>query len=70
MSLTLAAVVVAAETHTTLPIPPSAIGAITLGIFALLGIITYSYRDVSNRHSRVSGRRGGDGSGHGSTHGG
>lgn len=70
MPLTLAAVLAAAETSTSLPMPPSGFGIVTLAVFAVLGMVAWSYRDVANRHSRVSGRRGGDGSGHGSAHGG
>lgn len=31
--------------------PPWAFAAIAAGIFAILGVITWSYRDVANRHS-------------------
>ncbi len=36
-----------------LPIPAIAYGIIALGIFMVLGIVTLSYKDVSNRHSHV-----------------
>ena len=40
--------------HTELPIPALAFGAIALGIFIALGLVTWSYRDVANRHSHKS----------------
>ncbi len=72
MSLIHAAVVVAAEAerHNELPMPSFMFGVITLAVFALLALVVWSYRDVANRHRQVSGRRGGDGSGHGAAHGG
>lgn len=44
-------VLAAAETHVELPMPTWAYGAISLVIFAALFIVTFSYRDVANRHS-------------------
>jgi hypothetical protein len=65
MSLTLAAALAAAaETHNELPIPAPLFGVIVLGLFGLGAIVTWSYRNVANRHRQVSGRLGGDGSGH------
>ncbi|BDI23147.1 hypothetical protein [Herbiconiux sp. L3-i23] len=67
MSLPLTVVLAAAESgHTELPMPAYVFGVIALVIFAALALVTWSYRDVANRHSQVSGARGGDGSGHGS----
>ncbi|WP_246852759.1 hypothetical protein [Naasia sp. SYSU D00948] len=73
MSLIHAAVVMAAEAerqHYELPMPPIMFGLIALLVFLVLGVVVWSYRDVANRHSQVSGRPGGDGSGHGAAHGG
>lgn len=39
-----------AEVHLELPIPAPLFGAIAFGVFLLLGAITWSYRDVANRH--------------------
>ena len=36
-----------------LPIPTIAYGIITLGIFVALGIVTMSFMNVSNKHTRV-----------------
>jgi heme/copper-type cytochrome/quinol oxidase subunit 2 len=59
----------AAETeHNPLPMPPALFGIITLVVFAVLGIVMFSYRNVANRHRQVSGKPGGDGSGHGTAH--
>ncbi len=72
MSLIHAAVVLAAEAerHNELPMPPVMFGIIALTVFAFLAVVVWSYRDVANRHRQVSGRRGGDGTGHGAAHGG
>lgn len=39
-----------AEVVNPLPFPGVVFGAIAMGIFLLLGFVTYSYRDVANRH--------------------
>jgi hypothetical protein len=36
--------------HSELPIPPLMYGIIAMSIFILLAFITFSYRDVANRH--------------------
>ncbi len=72
MSLIHTAVVVAAEAerHHELPMPAFMFGLIALALFAMLALVVWSYRDVANRHRQVSGKPGGDGSGHGAAHGG
>ncbi|MFD1713952.1 hypothetical protein ACFSBZ_05660 [Amnibacterium flavum] len=73
MSLSLTALVTAAAeeaNHVELPMPTFVYGLIALVAFAALAIVVWSYRNVANRHSQVSGAQGGDGSGHGSAHGG
>lgn len=40
-----------AHTINELILPAPAFGAIALSIFAVLGIITWSFRDVANRHA-------------------
>lgn len=37
--------------HNELPMPPIAYGIIAMVGFIALGLITWSYRDVANRHS-------------------
>lgn len=44
----------AAEVVNPLPIPAIMFGVLTFGIFALIGAITWSYRDVANRSSHKS----------------
>ena len=69
MSLALAAVYAAAESEHPLPMPAILFGLIALAVFAVLGIVVWSFRDVANRHAQVSGRPGGDGHGTGGPHG-
>lgn len=38
------------EAFVTLPFPSVFFGVIAMGVFILLGIVTWSYRDVANRH--------------------
>jgi len=45
-------VVLASEVVVDLPIPAWAYGAIFMGGFLALALVTYSYRNVSNRHSQ------------------
>src|SRR3954464_8421848 len=51
----LAVLIAAAETHVDLPMPIWAFGAIALAVFAVLGFVIWSYRDVANRHSHKAG---------------
>ncbi len=39
-----------AEIVNPLPFPAPIFGAIAMAVFLLLGFITWSYRDVANRH--------------------
>jgi hypothetical protein len=45
----------AEEAHVQLPFPAVFFGVIGMAVFILLGLITYSYRDVANRHDHKSG---------------
>ena len=38
----------------TLPFPAPLFGAIALTVFSVLGLITWSYRNVANRHDHKS----------------
>jgi ABC-type nickel/cobalt efflux system permease component RcnA len=40
-----------AETSVPLIMPPIAFALIAFGIFLLLGVVTWTYRDVANRHA-------------------
>lgn len=64
MTLAAATVLAAVEGANPLLIPAPLFGVITLAVFGLLAMVTWSYRNVARRHSQVSGRPGGDGSGH------
>jgi hypothetical protein len=69
MSLIHAVVLAAAtETENPLPMPAPLFGILALVVFAALGLVMFSYRNVANRHRQVSGKRGGDGSGHTTSH--
>lgn len=45
-------VVLASEVVNELPVPAWVFGAVFMGGFIALAIVTYSYRNVSNRHSQ------------------
>jgi heme/copper-type cytochrome/quinol oxidase subunit 2 len=51
----LTAVLAETEAHVELIMPTWAFGAIALGVFAVLGFVIWSYRDVANRHSHKAG---------------
>ncbi|MEY4492370.1 MAG: hypothetical protein RL085_781 [Actinomycetota bacterium] len=40
----------AEEAAVQLPFPGVVFGLIAMGVFVLLGVVTWSYRDVANRH--------------------
>jgi len=69
MSLLTMTILLAAEEGegVSLPMPTWAYGVIALGILIALALVTYSYRDVANRH-----RQGGQDDAHddGGAHGG
>lgn len=44
----------AEEVHVHLPFPAVFFGVIGMSVFILLGLITFSYRDVANRHDHKS----------------
>lgn len=41
----------AAVHHTELPMPSILFGVVAMGVFIALGGVTWSYRNVANRHS-------------------
>ena len=43
--------VIAAEVQNALPFPPLVFAGIAAALFAALGFVVWSYRDVANRHS-------------------
>ena len=42
--------ILAHEAAVTYPFPSFVFGLIAFGVFVLLGLITWSFRDVANRH--------------------
>jgi hypothetical protein len=54
-----------AAAHTELPFPAIVFGLIAAVAFAALGFVTWSYRDVANRHSHKTGAGSHDQHGHG-----
>ena len=48
-------IILAEGAGSSLPFPTFVTGAIAFGVFILLGAITWSYRDVANRHDQKSG---------------
>lgn len=40
-----------AEVHVELPMPAILFGVVAIVAFIVLGFVTWSYRDVANRHS-------------------
>jgi ABC-type nickel/cobalt efflux system permease component RcnA len=51
LATVLAGSVATAEKTVPLIMPPIAFAAIAFGIFLLLGVVTWTYRDVANRHA-------------------
>lgn len=43
------------EVPMDLPFPTIVLGVVAFGVFTLLALITWSYRDVANRHDHKSG---------------
>jgi len=55
------------ETEELAPLlmPPLAFAGVAAAVFVLLGFVTWSFRDVANRHSQKTGGQGGShGAGH------
>ncbi len=70
MSHLLAVLASTEEELAPLLMPPLAFAGVALGVFAVLGFVVWSYRDVANRNSRKTGGAtgaaadGGHGAGH------
>jgi uncharacterized membrane protein len=52
----LVTVLAAVDEHVQLPFPPIVFGLIAAVAFVVLGVITWSYRDVANRHPAKSAK--------------
>jgi len=55
MTLITSLITAAAEESHALPMSPFAYAGIALAVFAALGFVVFSYRDVANRHSDKTG---------------
>ena len=53
--LPIAGLVLAAAESNALPVSSVVFPLIAFGVFALLGAIAWSYRDVANRHAKAPG---------------
>lgn len=45
--------------HAELPMPAILYGVVAMGLFLALALVTWSYRDVSNRNPRRSNKQAG-----------
>ncbi|AZZ51549.1 MULTISPECIES: hypothetical protein [Rathayibacter] len=63
--MSLVTTVLAEAAHTELPMPTIVYGLIAVVAFTALGFVTWSYRDVANRHSHKTGAGSHDSHGHG-----
>ena len=52
----LVSVLAATDEHVTLPFPPIVFGLIAAVIFLVLALVTWSYRNVANRHPQKSAK--------------
>jgi hypothetical protein len=59
-------VTLVAETEELAPLimPPLAFAGIAVAIFVVLGFVTWSFRDVANRHSNKTAKAPSHGAGH------
>lgn len=64
MQTTLTTLILASEELAPMIAPPIVIGLTFAAIFALLGFITFTYRDVANRHSHKTTKSTGHDVGH------
>ena len=66
MSLVALALAKAAETEELAPLlmPPLAFAGIAAGLFILLAFVSWSFRDLSNRHTKNPSGRNSHGTGH------
>ena len=55
MSVVASAVLAAVYEEQQLPVPSVVFPIVALGVFALLAAVTWSYRDVANRHQGKAG---------------
>ena len=56
--------ILAAAGEIELPMPPWAFGVVAGVVFLALGLVTFSYRNVANRHAHKNPPAGGHGGSH------
>ncbi|MCU1406539.1 MAG: hypothetical protein JWQ43_2842 [Glaciihabitans sp.] len=61
MTLLATLLAAAGEEHHPIFMPPIAFAAVAFTFFLVMGIVTWSYRDVANRHSQKFTKGGHDG---------
>ncbi|WP_066039020.1 hypothetical protein [Herbiconiux solani] len=54
MSVLVSVLAAEVDQHVVLPFPPIVFGMIAAVVFIALGFVTWSYRDVANRHPQKS----------------
>ena len=65
MLTTLASAILASEEELApLFAPPLVIAGIAALFFLMIGLVTFAYRDVANRHSHKTGKQSGHDAGH------
>ena len=65
MLTTLASAILASEEELApLIAPPEVIAGVAALVFVMLGLVTFAYRDVANRHSHKAGTQSGHDAGH------
>lgn len=57
MLTTLATAILAAEKLAPLIAPPEVIAGVAALVFLMLGLVTFAYRDVANRHSNKTANK-------------
>lgn len=65
MLTTLASAILASEEELAPLIAPAPVlGGVAALVFLMLGLVTFAYRDVANRHSNKTGQQNGHDAGH------
>jgi hypothetical protein len=68
MLTTLTTIIIAAEERAPLIAPAEVIALAAAAVFLMMGLVTFAYRDVANRHSHKAKKSAGHDSGHGAGH--
>lgn len=68
MLTTLTTILIASEERAPLIAPAEVIALAAAAVFLMLGLVTFAYRDVANRHSHKAKKSAGHDSAHGAGH--